>query len=161
MLIEASLLPPPHAACMSPATLNRRRALAALGTLAAAPALPATPQPAAAAVAVTCIIRYQIDPFQKEAFQQYAAAWGRIIPRCGGFLIGYFLPWQGTNDVGWGLIAFASLAAYERYQARLRADPEGQANFAFAQSKRFILREERNFVATVAPAFLRPPEAAS
>ena len=37
-----------------------------------------------AAMTVTCIIRYQIDPYQREEFKQYAAAWGKIIPRCGG-----------------------------------------------------------------------------
>jgi NIPSNAP len=95
---------------------------------------------------IVCIIRYQIDPYQRDAFQQYAANWGSIIPRCGGQLIGYFLPYEGTNDVGWGLIGFASLAAYEAYKVRLRSDPEARANFATAQSKRFILREERNFV---------------
>jgi hypothetical protein len=102
---------------------------------------------------VTCIIRYQIDPFQRDAFREYAENWGRIIPRCGGHLVGYFLPYQGTNDVAWGLIAFDSLAAYEVYQARLRADPEGRRNFAVAQAKRFILREERNFVEPVDVTF--------
>ena len=82
---------------------------------------------------VTCIIRYQIDPFQRDAFADYARAWGRIIPKCGGHLIGYFLPHEGTNDVAWGLIAFDSLAAYETYRARLRADHEGRANFLVAQ----------------------------
>ncbi len=95
---------------------------------------------------VTCIIRYQIDPFQRDAFKKYAENWGRIIPRCGGHLIGYFLPYEGTNDVGWGLIAFESLAAYESYKVRLRGDAEARENFAAAQNKRFILREERNFV---------------
>ncbi len=98
---------------------------------------------------VTCIIRYQIDPFQREAFQEYADNWGRIIPRCGGHLIGYFLPHEGTNDVAWGLIAFDSLASYEAYRARLRTDPEARDNFAMAQTKRLILREERNFVEAV------------
>jgi len=65
---------------------------------------------------VTCFIRYQIDPFQREAFSKYAEAWGRIIPRCGGYLLGYFLPFEGTNDIAWGLIAFESLAAYETYR---------------------------------------------
>ena len=102
---------------------------------------------------ITCIIRYQIDPFQRDAFREYAENWGRIIPRCGGHLIGYFLPYQGTNDVAWGLIAFDSLAAYEAYQARLRSDPEGRKNFAMAQEKRLILREERNFVETVGVTF--------
>jgi len=95
---------------------------------------------------VTCIIRYEIDPFQWDGFKRYAENWGRIIPRCGGHLIGYFLPDEGTNNVAWGLISFDSLAAYEAYRARLKADAEGAANFAMAQSKRLILREERNFV---------------
>lgn len=107
-------------------------------------------------VTVTCIIRYQIDPFQKEAFREYAAAWGRIIPRCGGHLLGYFLPYEGTNDVGWGLIAFDSLASYEKYKDRLRHDTEALANFASAQSKRFILREERTFVEAVEGTFEQP-----
>ncbi len=98
---------------------------------------------------LTCVIRYQIDPFQLEDFRLYAENWGRIIPRCGGHLIGYFLPHEGTNDVAWGLIAFDSLAAYEIYRARLRADPEARDNFALAQSKRLILREERSFTAAV------------
>ena len=98
---------------------------------------------------ITCIIRYQIDPFQRDGFKQYCENWGRIIPRCGGHLVGYFLPSEGTNDVAWGLIAFDSLAAYEAYRGRLRADPEARANFETAQSKRLIIREERNFVETV------------
>ena len=98
---------------------------------------------------VTCFIRYEIDPFQRDAFAEYADNWSPIIPRCGGDLIGYFLPYEGTNNVGWALIAFESLAAYEAYRARLKADPEGQKNFAFAQSKRIILREERTFLEAV------------
>ena len=107
---------------------------------------------------ITCIIRYQIDPFQRDEFKTYAENWGRIIPRCGGHLIGYFLPHEGTNDVAWGLIAFDSLAAYETYRARLRSDAEALENFATAQSKRIILREERNFVQVVEGTFALPPE---
>src|SRR4029077_18248456 len=91
----------------------------------------------------TCFIRYQIDPFQRDEFKKYAENWGRIIPRCGGHLIGYFLPYEGTNDVAWGLIAFDSLADYEACRLRLKSDNEGRANFEFAQSKRLIIREER------------------
>jgi len=105
---------------------------------------------------IACFIRYQIDPYQKDAFQKYAENWGRIIPRCGGHLIGYFLPHEGTNDVAWGLIAFDSLASYEKYRARLRADKEAVDNFQFAQTKRFILREERNFVQVVDGTFEVP-----
>jgi hypothetical protein len=98
---------------------------------------------------VTCVIRYQIDPFQREAFREYAQNWGRIIPRCGGCLLGYFLPHEGTNDVAWGLIAFDSLASYEGYRTRLKSDPDARDNFTIAQTKRLILREERTFVEVV------------
>jgi hypothetical protein len=98
---------------------------------------------------IVCIIRYQIDPFQREAFKEYAQNWLKIIPNCGGDLIGYFLPSEGTNDIAWGLIGFDSLAAYEAYRTRLKADPEGKANFELAQTSRMILREERSFVEMV------------
>jgi GTP-sensing pleiotropic transcriptional regulator CodY len=104
---------------------------------------------------ITCFIRYQIDPFQREEFRRYADNWGRIIPRCGGDLLGYFLPHEGSNEVAWGLIAFDSLAAYEAYRQRLRQDDEARANFALAQQQRFILREERTFLENVATT-MRP-----
>jgi hypothetical protein len=100
-------------------------------------------------MAVTCFIHYQIDPFRKDDFEAYARNWMRIIPRCGGRLLGYFVPHEGTNDVAWGIISFDSLAGYEAYRARLREDPEGRANFAFADERRLILREERTFVRAV------------
>ena len=102
---------------------------------------------------IACLIRYEIDPFQRDAFAEYAASWGHIIPRCGGYLIGYFLPHEGTNHVAWALIAFESLAAYERYRAQLKSDPEGRDNFAMARTKRLILREERTFVEIVGATF--------
>lgn len=105
---------------------------------------------------ITCFIRYRLDPFQVEAFRAYAESWGRIIPRCGGHLVGYFLPSEGTNDEAWGLIAFDSLAAYEAYRRRLRADPEGRENFEFARRQRFILREQRSFTEVVASTFEQP-----
>lgn len=107
-------------------------------------------------MSLTCFIRYELDPFQLDAFREYAQNWGRIIPRCGGHLIGYFLPSEGTNYEAWGLIAFESLAAYEAYRKRLRGDAEGRANFEFAQRKRFILREERTFTEAVAETFGKP-----
>lgn len=105
---------------------------------------------------IACLIRYQIDPFQRDAFKAYAETWGRVIPRCGGQLVGYFLPYEGTNDIGWAMITFSSLAAYERYKARIKIEPEAVNNFAIAQEKKFILREERNFVEVVDGTFERP-----
>ena len=101
---------------------------------------------------ITCFIRYEIDPFQREAFRRYAEGWGRIIPRLGGRLLGYFLPHEGTNYEAWGLVGFDSLAAYEAYRGRLQTDEEARANFAFAREHRFILREERRFAEDIAPA---------
>jgi hypothetical protein len=101
---------------------------------------------------ITCCIRYVLDPFQLDAFDAYARAWASIIPRCGGDLVGYFLPHEGTSNIALALIGFPSLAAYEAYRTRLRADPDGAANFRFAQDRRFILSEERTF--------LRPPHPA-
>jgi hypothetical protein len=99
---------------------------------------------------ITCFIRYEIDPIQRDAFREYAENWGRIIPRLGGRLLGYFLPHEGTNYEAWGLVGFDSLADYEAYRLRLKKDEEAVANFQFAREKRFILREERTFLENVA-----------
>jgi hypothetical protein len=99
---------------------------------------------------VTCCIRYLIDPYQRDAFEAYARAWLTIIPACGGDLLGYFLPHEGTNNVALAMISFESLAGYEAYRARLKADPAGRANFRMAQEKRFILEETRTFLTPVA-----------
>src|SRR5438874_10220196 len=142
-----------------PATvpISRREAiggiLATVAALTAGCDAPARPAMKGIPMTIVCLIRYQIDPFQRDAFKKYAENWGRIIPRCGGHLVGYFLPHEGTNDVAWGLIAFDSLASYEGYRARLRSDPEALENFAMAQTNRLILREERNFVEVVESTF--------
>lgn len=98
---------------------------------------------------VICHIRYQIDPFKRAQFEEYAKAWYRIIPACGGNLIGYYMPSEGTNDIAHAMIGFDSLAAYETYRAKLRSDPASMANFNFAERERFIMREEREFLRPV------------
>lgn len=98
---------------------------------------------------VTVFIRYQIDPFQRDAFERYARRWLTVIPECGGDVVGYWMPHEGTNDVAMGLISFDSLAAYESYRARLRADPDGAANFGMAEAQRFIVSEDRSFLRPV------------
>lgn len=99
---------------------------------------------------ITVFIRYQIDPFKRDAFEAYARNWLTIIPKCGGNLLGYWMPHEGTNTIAFGLISFESLAAYEAYRARIRADDEGRANFQMAEEGRFILGEERTFLRMVA-----------
>jgi hypothetical protein len=98
---------------------------------------------------ITVFIRYQLDPFKRAMFEQYARRWLAIIPRCGGDLVGYWMPHEGTNNIAFALISFESLAAYEAYRARLRTDSEGMANFNFAEENRFILSEERTFLRQV------------
>ncbi len=100
-------------------------------------------------MSITCFIRYEIDPFQRQDFETYAENWGRIIPKCGGNLIGYFLPHEGTNNIAFGLVSFENLAAYEAYRNRLKTDEEGRQNFEFAQQKKFILKEERTFLENI------------
>jgi NIPSNAP len=101
------------------------------------------------ALAVTVFIRYQLDPFKRAMFEQYAKRWLTIIPKCGGDLIGYWMPHEGTNNIAFALISFENLAAYESYRARLRADQDGMANFGFAEDNKFILAEERTFLRQV------------
>jgi len=141
--------------------VNRREAAAiAAGTLAMFAAPGGTPAEAATRrdpMSLTCIIRYQIDPYQKDDFERRAEHLGTIIPRCGGHCVGYFMPYEGTNDVAWGLITLDSLAAYEEYRARLREDKDLTREDAMVKSKRLILREERNFVRLVNGTFNIPP----
>lgn len=107
-------------------------------------------------MAVTCFIEYQLDPFKLELFREYADNWGTIIPACGGELLGYFMPHEGTNYRAFGLISFASLAAYEAYRLRLKTDPAGRANFEFAQREQFILEERRSFLTVVPETLMQP-----
>ena len=100
-------------------------------------------------MAVTCFIRYQLDPFKRAQFEEYSRRWLKIIPRCGGELVGYFMPHEGTNNIAFALISFESLAAYEAYRVRLRQDAEAVANFNFAEENKFILAEERTFLRKV------------
>ncbi|MGN6818078.1 MAG: NIPSNAP family protein [Sphingomonas sp.] len=98
---------------------------------------------------ITCFIRYDIEPWGRDAFVDYARAWGRAIPECGADLIGYFAPHEGSATTAYGVYNVASLADYEAYRARLRDHPLGRENFAFAHERRFIRREDRLFLARV------------
>ncbi|MEY9600666.1 hypothetical protein ABIF74_005358 [Bradyrhizobium japonicum] len=86
-------------------------------------------------MSVTVFIRYQLDPFKRAQFEEYSKRWLTIIPKCGGDLIGYFMPHEGTNNIAFALITFESLAAYEAYRARLRQDADGMANFHYCRGE--------------------------
>jgi NIPSNAP len=98
---------------------------------------------------VTVFIRYQLDPYKRDGFEDYARRWLKIIPKCGGNVVGYWMPHEGTDNIAYGLISFESLAACEAYRARLKSDKNGAANFALAQKERFIVSEERSFLRQV------------
>ncbi len=98
---------------------------------------------------ITCFIRYDIEPWGRDAFVDYARAWGKAIPECGADLTGYFAPHEGSATTAYGVYNVASLAEYEAYRARLRDHPVGRSNFAFAQAERFIRREDRIFLTRV------------
>ncbi|KHA53700.1 NIPSNAP family protein [Sulfitobacter geojensis] len=98
---------------------------------------------------LTCIIRYHIDPTKKAQFAQYARNWGTAIPRCGADLIGYYAPHEGSSTLAYGIYNIPSLGAYEQYRDRLAADPLGRENYDFAQSEKFLLREDRTFLKLV------------
>lgn len=98
---------------------------------------------------ITCVIQYTIDPNAPGNFEKYAATWPPIIERCGGRLVGYYLPKEGANNFALALIDFASLADYEVYRAKLAADPDAQANVADMQRSGCILAESRSFLRRV------------
>lgn len=95
---------------------------------------------------ITCFIRYEIDPFKVDAFEEYARVWGEAIPRCGADLIGYFAPHEGASSVAYGVYKVDNLAEYEKYRARLAADSAGRSNYEFARKEQFIRREDRLFL---------------
>ena len=95
---------------------------------------------------ITCCIQYTLDPRQISAFEDYARRWPPIIERCGGKLVGYYLPKEGANNYAVALIDFESLAAYEVYRGRLAADRDARENFATATESGCILSESRSFL---------------
>ncbi|MEX0299320.1 MAG: NIPSNAP family protein [Kordiimonas sp.] len=95
---------------------------------------------------ITCFIKYEIDPFKKEQFEEYSRNWGQAIPRCGADLIGYFAPHEGSTTTAYGVYTLPSLTEYEAYKTRLAADQLGRKNYEFAKREQFIRREDRIFL---------------
>ncbi|MGA8143834.1 MAG: NIPSNAP family protein [Candidatus Acidiferrales bacterium] len=97
---------------------------------------------------ITLCIRYTIDQNQSRSFEEYARAWPEPIRRCGGELIGYFLPTKlaGPTNTALALINFPNLDAYEKYRAALATDPSAAANVAKIEKSGCILVEDRSFL---------------
>ena len=98
---------------------------------------------------ITCCIQYTLDPSKVALFEQYAARWPPIIERCGGELLGYYLPKEGANNFALALIDFPSLADYEIYRERLAADADAKQNVADSNESGCILVESRSFLRRV------------
>ena len=95
---------------------------------------------------ITCVIQYTLDPHKLAAFEAYATRWPPIIERCGGKLVGYYLPKEGANNYAVALIDFGSLTDYELYRQRLASDAEARRNIADARESACILVESRTFL---------------
>jgi hypothetical protein len=98
---------------------------------------------------ITCVIQYTLDPLKIAAFEDYATRWPPIIERCGGRLVGYYLPKEGANNFALALIDFDTPADYDVYRANLAADPDAKANVADMQRSGCILVESRSFLRKV------------
>jgi hypothetical protein len=95
---------------------------------------------------ITCFIRYEIDPFKRDKFEEYARHWGQSIPANGADLIGYYAPYEGSLTTAYALYNIEDLTAYESYRKRLAASAEGKANYEFAKREQFIKSEDRIFL---------------
>lgn len=100
---------------------------------------------------ITVCICYTIDLHKTADFEQYARQWPDPIARCGGQLVGYFLPTKiaGPTNFAVALIDFPNLAAYEQYREALMRDPDAKANVEFADRSRCILLEDRRILQQV------------
>lgn len=95
---------------------------------------------------ITCFIRYEIDPFKRDKFEEYARNWGQAIPANGADLIGYYAPCEGSLTTAYAVYNIEDLATYEAYRKRLAASDAGKANYELAKREQFIRREDRIFL---------------
>ena len=96
----------------------------------------------------TLILRYTLDPNRIGAFRSYVEAETPVIRDCGGRVVGYYVPtdFAGPTNIGYGLIEFETLAAYEHYRVVLAADPAHQRNAAALTESGAVLVVERSFI---------------
>ncbi|WP_136796072.1 NIPSNAP family protein [Desulfosediminicola ganghwensis] len=98
---------------------------------------------------ITCYLKYLIDPYQVEAFEQYARMWIPLVNKFGGNHHGYFLPHEGANNIAYALFSFPSLAAYEEYRLQITTDKDCLKAFEHAEKTRCIISFERSFMKPV------------
>jgi len=98
---------------------------------------------------VTIHLRYVIDPYKVDDFEEYSRRWIGLVNRLGGVHHGYFLPSEGANNVAYALFSFPSLADYEIYRAAARSDSECISAMEHAERTRCIVSFERTFLRPV------------
>ncbi len=85
---------------------------------------------------VTCYLKYVIDPYKLNEFEEYGKMWIRLVNKLGGTHQGYFLPHEGANNIAYALFTFPSLAAYEEYRVKMALDAECQEAYKVTGQRR-------------------------
>jgi uncharacterized protein (DUF1330 family) len=100
---------------------------------------------------ITLCIRYTLDISKLADFEDYARRFPEPIERCGGKLVGYYLPTKiaGPTNFALALIDFPSLAAYELYRDNLLADADALENVRRMEKSGCVLIEDRSFLRRV------------
>ena len=95
---------------------------------------------------ITCHLRYEIDPGQIEAFEEYVTGWIPVVTRFGGTHHGCYLPHEGASDIAYALFSFSSFAAYESYRIAIRQDPQALELWRLSRESACIRRFDRTFL---------------
>lgn len=98
---------------------------------------------------ITCCVKYIIDPYQVDVFENYGKKWIVLVNRFGGNHHGYFMPHEGANNIAYAMFSFDSLAEYENYRNLILTDKECIATFKIAEDTKCILSYERSFLRPV------------
>lgn len=98
---------------------------------------------------ITCYLKYIIDPYKVDEFEEYAEMWIPLVNKFGGNHHGYFLPHEGANNVAYALFSFPSLAGYEEYREKIKTDADCVKAFEHARETRCIISFERSFMRPV------------
>jgi len=94
---------------------------------------------------ITCYLKYVIDSYKAQEFEQYAKLWIPLVDKFGGQHHGYFLPSEGANNIALALFTFPSLAEYEMYRKNTLNDTQCKEAFQYAEQTRCILSYQRSF----------------
>lgn len=95
---------------------------------------------------ITCYLKYTIDPYKVEEFTKYGKMWIPLVNEMGGNHHGYFVPYEGANNIGYALFSFPSLSEYETYRNKIHHDDRCINALKYAKETGCIFSFERSFV---------------